>query len=102
MVVDMYKNIMIEIANGGKIQDFKKFLFKTYCLDLRWHDPVKFPKGIFTDEYDPASVFLVVYLGQQLISGVRLVADSKKGFPHELICGISLPNIFNVAVEERI
>ncbi|OGI69252.1 hypothetical protein A3A09_00375 [Candidatus Nomurabacteria bacterium RIFCSPLOWO2_01_FULL_42_20] len=98
----MCNDVIIRIAKGGEIQDFKKFLFKTYCLDLGWHDPAKFPKGIFTDEYDEVSVFLVVYSGHQLISGVRLVADSEKGFPHEHVSMVSFTNMGNANIDPKI
>jgi hypothetical protein len=95
-------NLTFKIANSQEILEFQRLLFHVYCLTLKWHEPEKFPDKIFVDEYDHNSIFLTVYYGEKLISGIRLVKDSVQGFPHEKTSHITLPSIQNEAVDEKI
>lgn len=98
----MDDDIILKIANSNKeIIDFQKFLFDIYCVQLNWHDKNKFPDEIFVDKYDQYSVFLVVYSGDKIVAGLRLVDDSTIGFPHESIIGNKLPEL-NQTIDENI
>ncbi len=101
MVVDN-TDITIRIANNDEIKEFQRLLFRIYCEELKWHPLNAFPDGIFTDEYDDEATFLTVYKNDRLISGVRVVRDTKNGFPHEKISFISLPHLKNPAVDLKI
>ncbi len=100
MITD--SDITICIASGHQVLDFKKFLYRVYCLDLHWHDAKEFPDGIFIDPYDTAAFFLNVYANDQLISGVRLVHDSALGYPHEYVSHVSIPNIAHPVIDQSI
>ena len=96
------KAVTICVASGQQITDFQKMLYQIYCIELRWFDRVQFPEGIFTDAYDPVSVFLTVYAHGELISGVRLVYDSDKGYPHEYVSHVPIPDINHPIIATRI
>lgn len=96
------ENITIRIADSRQILEFQRLLFSIYCIKLNWHHPASFPGGIFTDEYDDVSVFLTVYNKEKLISGVRLVPFSEKGFPHERIFLPIFSNVENTGIDSEI
>jgi N-acyl-L-homoserine lactone synthetase len=100
MVVDK-SNITIRVANSRQIREFQKLLFRIYCLELSWHSKDDFPDGIFTDEYDAVSVFLVVYENKKLVAGVRVVYDSKRGFPHEKVSRMTLPYLEDIRMSRK-
>lgn len=98
----MDNNISLKIARTDEeIKDFQRFLFDIYCLELRWHDQSKFHDGIFADEHDSKSTFLLVYSKKEIIAGLRLVKDSESGFPHENEISTKLP-ILNKEVDLHI
>ena len=83
------------------IVEFQRLLFHTYCIKMKWHDPERFPDGIFRDEYDPSSVFLTIHEESRLVGGTRLVYDSERGFPHEELSRVSLPEPPHPGVPEK-
>ncbi|GEM_PF-4254930 len=87
----MKSAVTLKLARTDEeIRNFQRFLFQVYCVDLKWHDKSKFPDGIFTDEYDSRSTFLLVCEGEEIVAGVRLVQNSESGFPHEHEIGVAL------------
>lgn len=96
------KKVILRIADSQQILEFKKLLFRIYCLELEWYPRENFPNGIFTDEYDDVSVFLTIHDDEKLLGGVRVVFDSDKKFPHEAASMLSLPSIDNNQVDLKI
>jgi len=84
----------IQIARTKmEIREFQRFLFHIYCEELKWLDSKKFSDGILRDEYDTESSFIIICSDSEIIGGVRLVKNSKMGFPHEKELGIDLWNL---------
>lgn len=88
----MSDTILLKVATTREERRaFQQLLFQIYCQELGWHDPAKFPDSAFTDEYDSESIFLTVISQNDIIAGLRLVPDTRLGFPHEKEFNISLP-----------
>lgn len=98
----MDNGVIMKIATSPQeIEQFQQLLFQVYCRELKWHDPCRFPTGIFTDEYDEHGTFVTILKGDELVGGFRLVRDSALGFPHEPLLSFKLPCL-NGSVDELV
>ncbi len=88
------KKITIAPAKTKKeIEDFQRFLFRVYCLELGWREARDFPGGLMADEYDRRASFIAIRSGAEIIGGMRIVKDSELGFPHEKELGLRLDKL---------
>ena len=86
--------ISIRVAKTKeKIEEFQKFLFQIYCVELQWRDKNDFSDGLMSDKYDGNSSFITVHFGPEIIGGMRMVRNSVMGFPHEKETGVQLKNL---------
>jgi len=98
----MDNGVIMKIARSSQeIELFQRLLFQVYCCELKWHDPLRFPAGIFSDEYDAHGTFITVLKGGELVGGFRMVKDSALGFPHEPLLSLKLPRL-NGCVDEPV
>ena len=64
--------------------DVQRLRYLVYCEELKFLDPAAYPTGLESDEFDPVSVqFAAVNHDKHTVATLRLVADSKLGFPLE-------------------
>lgn len=73
---------------NGLWDDIQQLRYAVYCLECKYLDASHYPNERETDEYDPHSVhFAATNERQEMVATLRLVRDSKLGFPLEQHAG---------------
>ena len=69
---------------NGLWDSIQALRYAVYCLECKYLDPAKYPNERETDEYDPYSVqFAATNERDEMVATLRLVRDSRLGFPLE-------------------
>jgi N-acyl amino acid synthase of PEP-CTERM/exosortase system len=74
----------IEERDHANLRDVQKLRYDVYCLECKYLDATRHPDGFETDEYDAHSAhFCARNERQEMVATLRLVFDSRLGFPLE-------------------
>ncbi len=72
----------------GLWDDVQQLRYAVYCLECKYLDAARYPNERETDEYDPYSVhFVATNERTEMVATLRLVRDSRLGFPLEQHAG---------------
>jgi N-acyl amino acid synthase of PEP-CTERM/exosortase system len=75
-------------SRDGLWEEVQQLRYAVYCLECKYLDAAKFPDERETDEYDPYSVhFAATNERKEMVATLRLVRDSRLGFPLEQHAG---------------
>ena len=76
-----FRRVQMTDAFWSEVQRLR---YDVYCDELGFLDPAKYPDKLESDEFDPFSVqFAGVNNEKQAVATLRLVRDSRLGFPLE-------------------
>src|SRR6185369_15892107 len=70
--------------SNGLWDSVQSLRYAVYCLECKYLDPARYPNERETDEYDPHSIhFAATNERSEMVATLRLVRDSRLGFPLE-------------------
>ena len=70
--------------SNGLWDDVQQLRYAVYCLECKYLDAARYPNERETDEYDPHSIhFAATNERSEMVATLRLVRDSRLGFPLE-------------------
>jgi N-acyl amino acid synthase of PEP-CTERM/exosortase system len=73
---------------NGLWDGVQQLRYAVYCLECKYLDATRYPGERETDEYDPHSIhFAATNERKEMVATLRLVRDSKMGFPLEQHAG---------------
>jgi N-acyl amino acid synthase of PEP-CTERM/exosortase system len=80
-------------SSDGLWDEVQQLRYAVYCLECKYLDAAKFPDERESDEYDPYSVhFAATNERKEMVATLRLVRDSRLGFPLEQHAGSLSPD----------
>jgi N-acyl amino acid synthase of PEP-CTERM/exosortase system len=75
-------------TQNGLWDGVQQLRYAVYCVECKYLDAAKYPSERETDEYDPYSIhFAATNERKEMVATLRLVRDSKLGFPLEQHAG---------------
>ncbi len=79
------------VSDEKDLTEIYRLRYKIYCLEWGFEKPEKYSNGILTDVYDNYALHFAVrdYTGK-IIGAIRLIPDSREGFPIEKYCQLDI------------
>jgi len=74
-----------KIISEEELNLARNFAWRIYALEKKYIDSNFFPKKMFIDEFDKYSIYFGAFHNREIIGIVRLVLNSKLGFPIEKV-----------------
>lgn len=73
-----------EATTEGEKHEIYRLRYEVYALEFGFENPYDFPDKLEKDSYDPYSIhFIALNEDNEIIGTVRMILNSKKGFPVE-------------------
>jgi N-acyl amino acid synthase of PEP-CTERM/exosortase system len=77
-----------KITDTIELQEAFRLRYKVYCLERGFERPEDYPWGLEWDEFDEHAMHFGAFLDGELLGTVRLILNSRLGFPIERYCEI--------------
>ncbi len=83
--------IVSAVSDEKEIKEIYRLRYKVYCEEWSYEKPENHVNRIVTDVYDKSAMHFVVQDStQKIVGAIRLIVNSKEGFPIEKNCQLNI------------